>query len=122
MNGWQDMKTSFPVFLRRNNKRCHEELVIHIEWDGTSPEDIKQMAAFYVLRRVERELRDFPTQLPESVEFRAADYLHNEPLVMRELEVPAKWKEPPKSKAQKELESALSKLTVEDIRALLNGE
>ena len=116
------MKTSFPVFLRRDGKRSHEELVIYINWDGLTLDDVKKMAAFYVLRRVERELKDYPTQLPESVEFRAADYLHNESLVTRELEVPAKWKEPPKSKAAREVEKALSKLTVEDIRALLNGE
>lgn len=115
------MKTSFPVFLRRGGKRSHEEVVICIDWADVDLEDMKKMAAFYILRRAEHELKDYDTALPESVEFRAADYLHNEPLVTVHREIPAKWKEPPKSKSAKEFEKAVAGLSPDEIRALFNG-
>lgn len=114
------MKTSFPIYLRRHKKRGHDETIVHIDWDGVDEKDLKRLASFYVLHRVESELKDWDTALPESVEYRAADFLHNEPLITRELEIPEKWKEPPKSKAGKELEKALAMLTPEEIAQLFS--
>lgn len=113
------MKTSIKIFLRRHQKRGHEDLLVHIGWDGLSQEDVQKLASFYVLHRIEAELKGWDEKLPESVEYRAADFLYNEPLVNLDVEVPAKWKEPPKSKAQKEFDKAIAELSADELRQLL---
>jgi hypothetical protein len=115
------MHTSHKIFLRRNGKRSHEELTIRIDWDSVSPEDMRRFAEYYVLHRAEHDLKDFDRELPEAVTYRAADFIHNEPLVNVNLTIPDKWKEPPKSKARKELEKLFAGLSTDEIQTLLKG-
>lgn len=116
------MRNSFRIYLRREGKRGHEEVVVHIDWQDVNELDLKRLAALYVLRRVEHELKGWETSLPESVEYRAADFMNNEPLLECRREVPAKWKEPPKSKARREFEALVGDLSPEDIRILLGSD
>lgn len=113
------MQTSQRVYLRRDGKRGHEEIMIHVDWDRLTDADIRQLAAFYVLHRVEKELKGFDNCLPEAITYHASDFLHNEPMVQKELVIPESWREPPKSKARKELEKLMDGLTPEEIAALL---
>ena len=113
------MKTSQKMFLRRHGKRGHEELLVHVEWDGVTDQDIKLMACHYILTRVRGEMQGEQHVLPEAVTVYAADYIHNEPLVQAELKIPAKWKEPPKSKARKEIDKLFEGLSREEILTLL---
>lgn len=113
------MRTSHKIFLRRNGKRTHEELVVYIDWASVSADDMRKFAEFYVLHRAEKDLKDFENQLPEAVTYRAADFIHNEPLVNVELVAPAKWKEPPKSKTRKEIDKLFEGLSREEILILL---
>lgn len=115
----EHMKSSFNIFLRRNGKRGHEELLVHIEWGQLTSDDMQKLAAFYVLNRVKDELKGWEEKLPESVEFLASDFLHNEPLLQREFDIPPSWKAPPESKALKEAKKAFLRLSADDIRKLL---
>ena len=114
------MKTSHQMFLRRHNKRGHEDIRVHIDWDGVSEADIKLMAAHYVINRAAHDLKDYDKNLPESVEYRAADFVHSEPLVNKDYTVPDSWKASRKSKARKELEELLEGLSPEEIKILLD--
>lgn len=113
------MKTSLNAFFRRTGKRTHEKLMVHINWDSMSQEDIRTLAAFYVLHRVEEDLKGWEEKLPESIEFRAADYIHRQPMSEREFNIPEAWKAPPESKALKEARKVFAGLSAETIRKLL---
>lgn len=115
----EHMKSSFHIFLRRDGKRGHDELLVHIEWGQLSSDDVQKLAAFYVLHRVQDQLKGWDEKLPESVEYLASDFLHNEPLVQREFDIPPSWKAPPESKALKEAKKAFLALSPDDIRKLL---
>lgn len=115
------MKTSHRIYLRRDTKRGHEDVTVLIDWTNVSDRDIKLMASHYVLHRAERDLKGYDNALPESIEYRAADFVHNEPLVQLP-EAPESWKSgtdkvEKKSKA-KVLKDALALLSPAELAEL----
>lgn len=115
------MKSSHQMFLRRNSKRGHESVLVLIDWSGVSDKDLRMLAAHYVVNRAAHDLKDYEERLPESVEYRAADFVHTEPLVQKDYVIPKSWTAPAKkSKARKELEELLEGLSPEERRILLS--
>lgn len=114
------MKTSLQMFIRRHGKVGHEDIRVHVDWEGANDEDIKLMAAYYILNRAAHDLKGYDRGLPESVTYRAADFVHSEPLVQKEYVVPKSWKAPYKSRARKELEELLRGLSPEERATLLS--
>lgn len=99
--------------------------MVVIDWDGISAEDIKLMASHYVLNRASHDLKGYDHALPESVEYRAADFVHNEPLVTLP-EAPESWRsgvdEPERANRKaKAFIDAMARLTPEE-RATLVAE
>jgi hypothetical protein len=120
MTTGDNMKTSETMFLRREGKRGHEPVRVIIDWSDVSDEDMKLMASFYVMNRAAGDLKLWDHVLPESVEYRAADFVHNEPLVMMP-PAPDEWKSSGPSKAVNTFKEALKGLTPEEIRKLLTS-
>lgn len=116
-----NMKTPLKMFVRRDKCRGHEEVLVHIDWENVSEEEIKLMACHYVLNRAAHNLKDFPNKLPDTVEYRAADFVHTEPLVQRDYTVPDSWRNPPHTKAYKKFHELIKDLTPEEIAILLRG-
>jgi len=114
------MRTSHPMFLRRHGKRGHEKVLVHVDWDGVSEADIRQLAAYYVLNRAAHDLKGFDEKLPDSVEYRAGDFIHNEPLTQQDWVIPDSQRGIRKSKARKELEELLKGLGPEEVKLLLS--
>lgn len=112
------MKTSHRIFLRRDGKRGHEPVLVVLDWDNVSQLEMDLMASFYILHRAAQDLKGFDHTLPESIEYRAMDFVHNEPLITMP-EAPAPWKTDKPSKAVKDFKEALKGLTPEEVRALL---
>lgn len=112
------MKTSHKMFLRRDGKRGHEDVLVVVDWSDISEKEIKLMASHYIVHRAAHDLKGYDHALPESVEYRAADFVHNEPLVTMP-EAPEEWKSTGPSKALKDFKTALKGLSAEEIRTLL---
>lgn len=106
------------MYLRREGKRGHEEVLLFIDWEDVSEEDIKLMASHYVVNRAAFDMKGYDHILPESVEYRAADFVHTEPLVKLELAIPDAWKGKD-SKAREKFLEAVEELTPEEIMLLL---
>lgn len=115
------MKTTSRMYVKRVEQRGHEDVLVHVDWEGTSEEDIKLMAHYYVLHRAKNWLEQEEKVLPESMSFRAADYVHNEPLVNKELHIPVEGKtsKPKHSKSYNQLHDFLSGLSKEELATLL---
>lgn len=113
------MKTSINIFIRRDNARGHEKLLVHVDWGKLEEVDVKQLAAFYILQRVRDDMKGQEESLPESVLYHAEDFLHTEPLVKVPTEFPASWTAPPKGKTAKAASKILEGMSKEDLRKLL---
>ena len=109
------------LLVKRDRAAGHEETELFINWDNVHPDDIKLRASYYIQHRVEDELKGNETKLPESVTVLAMQYIHREVREVKPLNIPKSWKEPPKSKARKELEALMGMLSKEEI-AVLVGE
>lgn len=107
------------LLVKRDRAVGHEETELFINWDNVHPDDIKLIASYYIQHRVEDELKGNETKLPESVTVLAMQYIHREVREVKPLNIPKSWKEPPKSKARKELESLFEQLTPAERAALL---
>lgn len=108
------------TLVKRFKAAGHEETNVIINWGATSQEDIKLLATYYIQHRVERQLQENETKIPEQVTVFAGDFLHREVREVKPLNIPKAWKEAPKSKARKELEALYAQLSPED-RAVLLG-
>lgn len=115
------MKTSHPMFIRRVDKRGHEKVLVHVDWSGISQEDIRQLAAYYVINRAAHDLKCSEEKLPDAVEYRAGDFIHTEPLVQRDWSIPESQRGITKSKARKELEELLLVLSPEEVKVLMES-
>lgn len=114
------MKTSLRMFVRREGKRGHEEVIAIVDWEGVSQHDMEIMAAHYVTNALAYQLKQEEYSLAESYEVFARDYLHIEVPVPKELKIPAKWKEPPRSKEFSKVRNILDGLSPEEIKILLS--
>ena len=112
------MRTSQKIFLRRLDQRGHDETIVHIDWEGVSEHDIRLMASYYVLHRVEDELKCWDRKLPESVEYQAAAFIHNEPLLSKPFDIPFNKKQQ-HTTAYNKFKELLQGLSKEEVAILL---
>lgn len=115
------MKTSLRMFVRREGKRGHDEVLVSIDWAGCSENDISHMAGLYVLHRLERQLKQEDNTLPESYEVLAKDYTAVPEPEVPKRSIPKAWKEPPHTAAYHKFTKLVEGLTPEEIAILLDS-
>ncbi len=118
------MKTSGKVLLKRYAALGHEEITIHVDWEGLDKSEIELLASFYVQDRCCQELRSSDRKLPQSVTVYAADYLHREKVEEKPVNVPESWKsgtdKKPKQSEKEKLKSYLATLSQEELAILIS--
>lgn len=113
------VKTSMRLLVRREGKRGHEETTIIVDWAGCSNEDVSQMAAYYVMHRMEHDLKGSEHCLASSYEVSAKDFTRiPEPEVPKRA-VPDKWKEAPHTAAYDKFTQLMDSLSPEEVAILL---
>lgn len=113
------MKTFMRMYLRRKEKRGHEEVIVNIDWEDADDKTIRLLAGHYILLRAAEELKNWDEKLPAEVDYRAVDMIHNEPLTQKDYDIPETWKEGKHSKAYKHFKALMEGLSPEELRILL---
>lgn len=113
------VKTSMRLLVRREGKRGHEETTIIVDWAGCSNEDVSQMAAYYVMHRMEHDLKGSEHCLASSYEVFAKDYARLPEPPVSQREVPKQWKEAPHTDAFNKFTQLMETLTPEEVAILL---
>lgn len=107
---------------------AHVEIVVHIDWDEISPEDIKFLASQLLIHNLEAKIKSgfYGSMIPQVFTINAAWEVHRHQVEPKDYCIPESWKsgldKPEKvveKKAKPSLEELLAALSPAERAALL---
>lgn len=113
------------VLVQKKHGQAHKEVLVDINWDDVSAEDIKFLAQQLLIHNLQAKIKaGFYDEIPEIITIRAEWEVHRDCVGMKDYKIPDSWRsgeDKPKVVVEKlsKLEQMLAALSPEDREKLL---